>query len=579
VTADRAAASADDAATRNPRRLGDVLVDRGFIDTADLYRALAVQARTDPDGRGHRRLGSVIVELGLASDEQVSSALADLLGRELVDVGQLLVDPMYARMLPRSLAERGLVLVLGDGPAGLRVLTADPTDVLTLDDVRRHTGVQRLDVLVAPPGQVRALVDRSWSLEHSGDAVADLGSGDDGEDDETAVSEAPTVRLLDSILADAVRGRASDVHLEQQSDGIRVRYRVDGVMRDVVTMSRTAGRLLVARAKIVAGMNIAERRLPQDGRMRLTVDGRPHDARVSTMPAIHGEKAVVRLLPGASSVQRLEDLGLEDDQRDALRAALLAPQGLVLITGPTGSGKTNTLYAGLKEAVTSERNVVTLEDPVEIELPGITQVQVDERTGMTFARGLRALLRQDPDVVLVGECRDTVTAELALKAALTGHLVLTTLHTNDAPSALPRLVDMGVEPYLVGSALSLVVAQRLVRQPCPDCVEAYEPDPAVLLALGVEPGAAVDGEPAQPRRGTGCTRCGRTGYLGRRGVFEILEISGEMRRLLLTRPNDAAIVDLARESGFRGLREQAVRMAHRGETTYEEALRVTRVTV
>jgi type IV pilus assembly protein PilB len=545
------------------------------VTRSELDRALAVQAARDPtDEPRHRRLGAVLVGLGVASEEQVAAGLAELLGRDLVDVTQVPVDPAYARLLPRALAERSLVVVLGQGPGGLRVLAADPTDVLALDDVRRHAHEQRLDVLVATPTQVRALVDRVWSLDSSSDVVEDVdSSADDGSDDDAAVSEAPTVRLLDSILADAVRSRASDVHLEQQADAVRVRYRVDGMMRDVVALPRSVGRGLAARVKVVAGMDIAERRLPQDGRLRIHVDGQAVDARVSTLPAIHGEKVVVRLLPSASSVQRLADLGLEDDQRAAVERALTSPQGLVLITGPTGSGKTNTLYAALRETVTADRNVVTLEDPVEIQLPGITQVQVDERAGMTFARGLRALLRQDPDVVLVGETRDTTTAELALRAALTGHLVLTTLHTNDAPAALPRLVDMGVEPYLVGSALSLVVGQRLVRLPCPDCSEPYDPDPGVLAALG------IDEEPAEGVHGAGCARCARTGYLGRRGVFEVLEVSGDLRRALLARPDEAAVVDLARAAGFRGLREQAVGLARAGVTTFEEALRVTRATV
>ena len=558
------------------RRLGDILVGHGVLTGGQLRDVLAEQRRqsTDEPAAEHQRLGALLVTQGLATEDQVAQALGELLGREVVDTSQTPIDPAYARIVPRALAERGQVLVLGVGERGLRVLAADPTDVLTLDDVRRHAGVQRLEILVGTPSQLRGLLERVWSLSQSAEVVADVLAEADPlpADDDPVVADAPTVRLLDSILADAVRNRASDVHVEQQADAVRIRYRVDGVMRDVVALPKSVGRTLTARIKVVSGMDIAERRVPQDGRIRLAVDGGRVDARVSTLPSVHGEKVVVRLLPGAASIQRLEELGLEDEQRMALTRALDAPQGLVLITGPTGSGKTNTLYAAIRETITTERNVVTLEDPIEIEMTGITQVPVDEKTGMTFARGLRALLRQDPDVILVGEVRDSITAELALRAAMTGHLVLTTLHTNDAVAALPRLVDMGVEPYLVASALSLVVGQRLVRVPCKECTEPYEPDEATLAALGITladlgPGTA---------RGVGCASCGRTGYRGRHGLFEVLEVGARLRHALLSTPDEATLSGLAHDAGFQTMRQHGLTLAGLGGTTYEEVLRVTR---
>jgi type IV pilus assembly protein PilB len=557
------------------RRLGDILVGRGVLTSGQLRDVLDGQRRTaeaEP-ASGRQRLGYLLVDQGLATEDQVAEALGELLGREVVDASQTPIDPAYARLVPRALAERGQVLVLGVGERGLRVLAADPTDVLTLDDVRRHAGVQRLEILVGTPTQLRSMLDRVWSLAQTAEVVADVFADPEpvvGEED-PLVADAPTVRLLDSILADAVRNRASDVHVEQQADAVRVRYRVDGLLRDVVSLPKSVGRTLTARIKVVSGMDIAERRVPQDGRIRLAVDGGRVDARVSTLPSVHGEKVVVRLLPGAASIQTLDELGLGADQRFALARALAAPQGLVLITGPTGSGKTNTLYAAIQQTITAERNVVTLEDPVEIEMTGITQVPVDEKTGMTFARGLRALLRQDPDVILVGEVRDTVTAELALRAAMTGHLVLTTLHTNDAIAALPRLVDMGVEPYLVASALALVVGQRLVRVPCADCVEPYEPDEATLAALAVtrdQVGSAV--------HGAGCPECGHTGYRGRRGLFEVLEVSTQIRHALLGRPDEATLTELAQAAGFTSMRSEGLAMAAAGATTYEEVLRATR---
>ena len=556
------------------RRLGDILVGRGVLTAGQLASVLDAQRRSahvDP-AASRQRLGILLVEQGLATEDQVAQALGELLGREVVDASQVPIDPAYARLLPRALAERGQVLVLGVGKSGLRVLAADPTDVLTLDDVRRHAGVQRLEILVGTPTQLRGLLDRVWSLGQTDEVVADAFAEEDPAPSDDPVADAPTVRLLDSILADAVRNRASDVHVEQQADAVRIRYRVDGVLRDVVALPRSVGRTLTARVKVVSGMDIAERRVPQDGRIRLVVDGGRVDARVSTLPSVHGEKVVVRLLPSATSIQGLDELGLSGPQRRALATALAAPQGLVLITGPTGSGKTNTLYAAIQQTITAERNVVTLEDPVEIEMAGITQVPVDDKTGMTFARGLRALLRQDPDVILVGEVRDTVTAELALRAAMTGHLVLTTLHTNDAVSALPRLVDMGVEPYLVASALSLVVGQRLVRVPCTECAEPYAPDEATLAALEI----GADDLGAGAVQGVGCASCAGTGYLGRRGLFEVLEVTTSIRRALLGRPDEATLSALAQSAGFSGMRVQGLAMAAHGQTTYEEVLRATR---
>ncbi len=550
-----------------------------------LSRLLADQnlARAHPEdeSRTWARLGTMLVQHRLASEEQIAEALGELLGLEVVDPAHIPIDPEFARRLPRAVAARDQVLLLGEGPHGLRVIAADPTDVLALDDVRQYTANRRLDVSIATPGQLHALLDRVWLLDQitgvvsaGPDPAAD--GPEEGVEPETAVSEAPTVRLLDTVLADAVRSRASDVHIEHLESFVRVRYRVDGMMRDVLSVPKPIGRMLTARVKVVGGMDIAQRRVPQDGRLTLTIDGTRVDARLSSLPSVHGEKVVIRLLPGATSLQSLDDLGLDQAQRAALSRALDMSQGLVLITGPTGSGKTNTLYAAVQATMTPERNVVTLEDPVEIELPGITQVPVDDKTGMTFARGLRALLRQDPDVVLVGEVRDTETAELAMRAAMTGHLVLTTLHTNDAVAALPRLVDMGVEPYLVASSLTLVVAQRLVRKPCPDCARPYEPDAATLLALGLEQHDLVG---AAPVKGVGCTWCSDSGYLGRRGLFEVLEVTTELRRSLLSGADEAIVSDLARQQGFVPLREAGLALAARGETTYEEVLRATRAMI
>jgi type IV pilus assembly protein PilB len=558
------------------RRLGDTLVASGTLSRDDLAAALAKQAAT----RGsRRRLGQVVVDLGLCTEREVAKALALVLDLDFVDLTAEPLLPIVARLLPRAVSERLLVVPLDQERDNLRIACADPTNVLALDDIKLYADCSALSVVVATESQIRSQIARAWALSADPTDVAtliedvDAAQAADGEvDAEAEAEEAPTVRLVSMILADAVRGRASDIHIEAQPDGTRVRYRVDGLLRDVMLISRGAGPALVSRIKILAGMDIAERRRPQDGRIQFTVDERPLDARVSTLPSTLGEKVVVRLLSLAGSVPSLDHLGLDEVQEAILRNALKAPQGLILITGPTGSGKTNTLYSCVDIVATPDKNLVTVEDPVEVRFPGITQVQINERAGLTFAGVLRSVLRQDPDVILVGEIRDAETAELALKAALTGHLVLSTLHANSAAAALTRLTDMGVEPFLVASSLTCVVAQRLVRLPCPECARDYHPDAAALAALGLPP-TAIDG--ATPRRGTGCASCGQTGYQGRTGVFEVLEVDEALRAVLLANPTETAVTAASRTAGMTTLRSSALSKAHSGTTTFQEAARVT----
>jgi type IV pilus assembly protein PilB len=564
---------------RERRQLGEVLVEQEVITAEQLQQALDLQADVEPRKR-RRRLGTVIIDAGFATERQIAESLATALGLNVTDLGQLPISPEIVRSLPKAVAERSNLLVLEREGNRVVVATSDPTNVFAIDDVKLYTDAVEVQVLVATEAQVRDHLARAWSLSEDTADVSMFedveGVSDDLLDDGSAsgIESAPIVKLVDVILADAVRARASDVHVEPQAGELRIRYRVDGLLRDVMTVPRSAAAWTVSRIKIVSGLDIAERRRPQDGRTKLLVDGAVVDARVSTLPTMHGEKAVIRLLPRSDNIPRLDKTGLTGTQLEALTASLVQSQGLVLLTGPTGSGKTSTLYSGIQQISTPDRNIVTLEDPVEIQLAGITQVQVNERAGMTFARGLRSVLRQDPDIVLVGEVRDQETAELALQASLTGHLVLTTLHTNDAVSAITRLVDMGVEPFLVASSLSLVVAQRLVRRPCAACVTDYVPSARTLSLLGI---AAADIADATPKRGKGCPECGGTGYRGRTGVFEVLPITAEMRHVLLTSPTEAAIGKAARSYGMATLRTSALAAAHRGDTTYEEVLRATHV--
>ena len=563
------------------RRIGEVLVAQGLLSDSQLG-GLLQQQQTTPPGEPRKRLGRLVIDTGLATEKEVATALAEALALPLVDLGSTMAHPDAVKLLPRAVAERTGVLVLSSerGGARITVATADPTNVMALDDVRLYTGAVELAVLVATESQVRDHLARSWSLSEDSSDVNTLFEGMDNAEAEVedlalqGVEAAPVVRLVDVVLADAVRARASDVHIEPQAGELRIRYRVDGLLRDVMTVPRNATAAMVSRIKIVSGLDIAERRRPQDGRAKLTVDRMTVEARISTLPTLHGEKVVIRLLPRSDDVPMLSRTGLAPSQLELVTNALVQAQGLVLITGPTGSGKTNTLYAAIQQVSTPDRNIVTLEDPVEVQVAGITQVQVHEKSGLTFARGLRSVLRQDPDIVLVGEVRDTETAELALQASLTGHLVLTTLHTNNAVAAVTRLVDMGVEPFLVASSLTLVVAQRLVRTPCAACAAPYVPSPRTLALLGL---TESDLDEATPRRGKGCSECGGTGYRGRTGVFEVLPVTAQLRQVLLTTPTEAAIGAAARAHGMLTLRASALAAAHRGETTYEEVLRATHV--
>ncbi|MFP4636757.1 MAG: GspE/PulE family protein, partial [Nitriliruptoraceae bacterium] len=397
--------------------------------------------------------------------------------------------------------------------------------------------------------------------------------GEDGEADlATGSEDEPVIKLVDTLLADALASRASDLHIEPEATGLRVRLRIDGLLREVRRLPRNLGRQVTSRLKIMGRLDIAERRMPQDGRALARVDGNEIDLRVSTMPTMYGETVVLRLLPRGAERLELDQLGLPASARAALTDALERPQGLVLVTGPTGSGKTSTLYAALAAVTDPTRNVLTLEDPVEVQLPGVNQTQIEPRIGLTFARGLRHVLRQDPDVVLVGEIRDEETASLAVEASFTGHLVLATLHTNDAPSAIARLSNLGADSFLVASSLLLVVGQRLARRTCSDCAVDDQPEPQLLQRSGLSEQALTQ---ARLRRGTGCSTCEHTGISGRTAIGEVLPVSGALRDLIVEHAPERRLALQARREGVPTLRDQALERAVAGEITLAEALRVT----
>jgi type IV pilus assembly protein PilB len=561
----------------NRRRLGDVLVDQGVITGEQLEAALKHQRKASAERR-RRRLGQTLIERGDATDRQIAGALANALDLPLLDLRHDEIDPAVVKLVPRAVAERHQMVPLHLAEGRLVAAFADPTNVVALDDLIAHTGYSSVSVVVAVETEVRGIIARGWAL--SSDSAAMASVLDELDDDmeldfsDPSVDDSPTVKLVDMIISDAVRVRASDIHVEVQAETVRVRYRVDGLLRDKLTLPRSAAAGIISRIKVITNLDIAERRLPQDGRARLAVEEGSLDVRVSTLPSLLGETVVIRLLSQAGTTPAITKLGLDEWQLETVLSHVVSPQGLILITGPTGSGKTGTLYSAIHQIRTPDRNIVTLEDPVEMQVSGITQVQVNERTGLTFSRGLRAVLRQDPDVVLVGEVRDPETAKLALQASLTGHLVMTTLHTNSAPAAITRLVEIGVEPFLVASSLSLVVAQRLVRRVCQACATPYRPPARVMSLLGL---SDTDIDSATVRRGVGCAECGGTGYYGRTGIFELLPVTSSLREVLMATPTEAAIASASRRSGMQTLRAHAISKAHAGITTYEEVLRVTQL--
>jgi type IV pilus assembly protein PilB len=563
------------------RRLGEVLMDQGVLTQTQLDHLLVTQAER---GQERKRLGRLAVEAGYATERQLATALGAALELPVVDPMRERVDVPVARQLPRSVAERNGVMVLGRNPQTGRILVAvtDPTNVFALDDVRMHLKVSDLEVAVATDADLRAALTRVWSLSDDGAAAAVLNNLAEERSASTIeaeiaafardVDDAPIVKLVDMILREGVGQGASDIHIEPQSTDVMIRFRVDGQLRDVMAVPKIAGPSLASRLKIMAGLDISERRRPQDGRARFVAGGENVDIRMSTLPALPGESIIMRLLPRAKDLPPLARIGLREDQLESLLHAVRQPQGLVLITGPTGSGKTSTLYSTLLAVRSREKHVITLEDPVEIALAGITQVGVSEKAGLTFAAGLRSILRQDPDVILVGEVRDSETARLALQASLTGHLVLTTLHTNDAIGAVARLLDMGAEPFLVASALTLVVAQRLVRKPCSQCRAPYEPSARVVEALGLAPEDLAAGTPMM---GKGCNTCRETGFRGRTGIFEVLSITDAIRTAMTTGAGERALAEAAKQSRTLSMRQSGIAAALAGETILDEVLRVT----
>jgi len=553
------------------QQLGEILIAEGVLTEHQLMDAIDEQRQ-----RG-QTLGRTLVELGLISEPQLVRALAQQVGMEFVELADYPIDRSAVAIVPESVCRRHTALPIQIDEGTLKVAMSNPANVVAVDDIRTITRLRVVPV-VATHDDVLAAIDRYCRSDAElQDLQGEIGEEQSGFDlaDMSAVIEddAPIVRFVNLVITQAIQDRASDIHIEPSENDVRIRYRIDGVLHEMQRAPKTTQNGMVSRIKIMSDIDIAERRKPQDGRLSVSHQGRKIDLRVATLPTVWGEKVVMRILDNSTATMDLEDLGLREANFERYRASFTKPYGMILVTGPTGSGKSTTLYATLNQIARPEINVITVEDPVEYRIPGINQVQVNVKAGLTFAAALRSILRADPDVVLLGEIRDQLTAQIAIEAALTGHLVLSTLHTNDAPSAITRLIEMDVEPFLVGSAVDCVVAQRLARRLCSQCAELQEfardqlPDklqarvhtPTVMMHVPV-----------------GCSHCSQTGYRGRLALHEVMVVHEEIERLAVSRASSAEIARVATASGMESLLVDGWEKVLEGSTSLEELLRVAK---
>ncbi|OIJ10574.1 type II secretion system protein GspE [Anaerobacillus alkalilacustris] len=545
------------------KRLGDLLVEAGLLQKDQVEATL----RSKKQGQ---KLGDALLERGLITEQQLIEVLEFQLGIPHISLQRYPVDTTLMNIVPKELARRNILIPIKRNGDQLLVAMADPMDYNALDDLRMSTGFQ-VEQVIASKEDILQAINKHYAMDESmRDSIVekleeDLAAAvaNAGEED------APAIRLVNQILLNGIQKKASDIHIDPQERKLLVRYRVDGLLKTERALPKNLQNVLTARIKIMANLNITETRLPQDGRIKVTIDFNPIDLRISTLPTVYGEKIVIRILDLGSALVNLGQLGFNKINHKHFVNLIAKPSGIILITGPTGSGKTSTLYAALNHLNSDEVNIITVEDPVEYQIEGINQVQVNTNVGLTFSTGLRSILRQDPNVVMVGEIRDAETAEIAIRASLTGHLVLSTLHTNSAIATIPRLIDMGIEPFLVVSSLSGIVAQRLVRKICRECSEEYEPtemEKNLYIRRGIKMGKTY--------RGKGCEVCGSTGYQGRVAIQEILVIDDEIRQMMMNNKTTTSIRDYALQNGMIFLIDDGLLKVKQGLTTIEEVLRV-----
>src|SRR5687768_17260862 len=551
--------------------IGQTLVGKGLLSPEQLQKAMEMQQREG------LRLDRAVIQLGFLTEKQMLELLGEQLHLPIVSLEDVTIDNQTLKSLPPRFVYRKRLVPISRENGTLRVAMSDAFDNYVLDEIRLVTGLQ-IEQVLASGEEIEKLIKTHYGV--GGDTVDEMVGGDDlhvvggGESTEDLLEmaqEASVIKLVNEIILEAINERASDIHIEPYEHDLDIRYRIDGVLQEasVPPQIHRFQSAIISRIKILSNMNIAEKRLPQDGRIKFSVGGRQVDVRVSVIPMLFGEGVVMRILDKTNVLYKLTEIGMDMDTYVPFKELLDRPHGIILVTGPTGSGKTTTLYAGLNEIVGTDLKVITVEDPVEYNLQGVNQIPVDHNVGMTFARGLRAILRHDPDVVMIGEIRDLETAQAATQAALTGHLVLSTLHTNDAASAAMRMIDMGIEPYLVTSTLVGAMAQRLVRKICPDCKEEYEPELKKLPKdLPIEPGEKL-------YRGVGCQKCRNSVFRGRAGIYELMTMNDEIRAKIMGRAPISEIVEAGRPSGLRLLREDGWIKVKKGMTTPSEVLRCT----
>jgi type IV pilus assembly protein PilB len=558
------------------KRLGDILTGHGLVSEVQLQAALERQRNTG------KRLGRILVEEGMIQAGALASHLSEQLSLPLISSLQG-ISYVNGAMLPRSFIEERRVFPAAVDRNSITLAMVDPLDLVTVKDVQFLTGKTVRSAVTTGDlvdDYLKSSVDAGEGVREAlrkmqpADRIEVIEGGEEEKEDITALQQvaeaAPIVTMVNSIIIEAIKVEASDIHLEPRDKELLVRYRIDGLLRDMTVLPANVQQPVISRIKIMSKMDIADRRKPQDGSARIRMGDREIDLRVSTLPTIYGEKIVIRVLDKGRTVLTLKDLGIMPEDLSVIRSFLSRPQGMILVTGPTGSGKSTTLYAAITQVRSPGTNIITVEDPVEYKIPGINQVQVNERAGVTFASGLRSILRQDPNIIMVGEIRDKETAEIAFHAALTGHLVLSTLHTNNAVAAVTRLVDIGIEPFLVASSVVGVIAQRLVRRNCPQCLQPHTPGDTVMADLKI-PAEACTG---RFQKGAGCEYCRTIGYRGRVGMYEVFRMNAEARDIILARGSERAILRAARATGMRTMEEDGLRKAMMGWTTPEEILRV-----
>ncbi len=568
-----------------PIKLGELLVKENLISPQQLQEALTYQKQHGG------KLGYNLVKLGFVKDEEIAGLLSRQYGVPAINLARFEIDPTVIKLVPAETAQKYQILPLSRAGANLTIAMVDPTNVFAMDDIKFMTGYN-VEPVVASETAIMDSIDKYYGSAHSlqlKEVMSELAETDAGdvevleessdidlEELERSSEEAPVVKLCNLILTDALRRGASDIHIEPYEREFRVRFRIDGVLYVVMNPPMKLRDAMISRLKIMSKLDISEKRLPQDGRIKIRMNSngklRELDYRVSTLPTLFGEKVVLRLLDKENLMLDMTKLGFEVSSLKHFEEAILKPWGMVLVTGPTGSGKTNTLYSAISRLNTPETNIMTAEDPVEFNLVGINQVQMKDSIGLNFAAALRSFLRQDPNIVLVGEIRDFETAEIAVKAALTGHLVLSTLHTNDAPSTINRLMNMGIEPFLVATSVHLICAQRLVRKICKECRGPMEVPPQALIDVGFEPD---DAKNATIFKGQGCTTCNNTGYKGRVGLYEVLECTDEIRQMILEGASAMEIKKQAIEDGMLTLRRSGLQKIADGQTTIDEVVRET----